>query len=293
MRPGKRTLIQLAAALITNANLKGFLEGSIYQGPGKSVCVPGLNCYSCPGAIGSCPIGSLQAVIGSRGKMISYYITGTLILFGVLFGRMICGFLCPFGWFQDLLYRIPLRKINVNPKIDRLFRYLKYLILAVFVILLPMLIRDAFGFGDPYFCKYICPAGTLEGGIPLITQNESLQSMLGLLFSWKMFLLILFLLSSTMIYRPFCKYICPLGAVYGLFNKHSFYQMKLDHNSCTGCKKCEKVCKMQVQVTKDINSSECIRCGDCTKVCPEHAITSGYLTKKNESKALEQQKISK
>ena len=58
-RPHTRRLVQLYAALLYNANLKGFIDGHIYSGNLKAVCVPGFNCYSCPGAIASCPLGSL------------------------------------------------------------------------------------------------------------------------------------------------------------------------------------------------------------------------------------------
>lgn len=273
MKQGKRHIIQLIAAILTNANIPGFFKGNIWQGGTKVVCVPGLNCYSCPGAVGACPIGALQAELSGGKRGIPYYTAGFLILFGVLFGRVICGFLCPFGFIQDLLYKIKVKKWNLPKRVDAILRYLKYVILAVFVILLPLLVRDAFGIGDPWFCKYICPAGTLEGGIPLIIQNPMLRSMVGFLFSWKMLLLLLFLVSSTFMYRPFCKYICPLGAIYGLFNHISFYQLKVDQTKCTNCGQCEKVCKMEVKVRKNINSSECIRCGACRENCPVGAIT--------------------
>ncbi len=100
-----RSLIQAAATLLTNIHLPNFFKGGIYQGKGKAVCVPGLNCYSCPAASGACPIGAFQAVVGSSKFAFSYYITGFLILLGVLLGRFICGFLCPFGWFQELLHK--------------------------------------------------------------------------------------------------------------------------------------------------------------------------------------------
>lgn len=93
-----RGWIQAGATLLTNIHLPNFFKGEIYQGKGKAVCVPGLNCYSCPAASGACPIGSFQAVVGSSKYKFSYYITGFLILLGVLLGRFICGFLCPFGW---------------------------------------------------------------------------------------------------------------------------------------------------------------------------------------------------
>ena len=102
-----RGFIQAAATLITNIHLPNFAKGGIYQGAGKTVCVPGLNCYSCPAASGACPIGSFQSVVGSSKFNFSYYVTGTLILLGVLLGRFVCGFLCPFGWLQELLHKIP------------------------------------------------------------------------------------------------------------------------------------------------------------------------------------------
>jgi polyferredoxin len=274
-----RHLIQTLAAMITNANAKGFFEGTIYKGNTKKACVPGLNCYSCPGAVGACPIGSLQSVIGGGKYKFSYYIIGVLMLFGVLFGRLICGFLCPFGFIQDLLYKIPTPKLKVPKYIDKVLRYLKYLILLIPVILLPMFLTDQFGTAPPYFCQWICPVGTLEGGIPLVIQNESLRSMVGFLFNWKIMLLIITIVSSIFIYRPFCKYICPLGAVYSLFNKFSFYQMSVDKSKCNGCKACERNCKMNVEITKNINSLECIRCGECKGVCKKNAITSGFRLK--------------
>ena len=130
------------------------------------MCVPGLNCYSCPAATGACPIGAFQAVVGSSKFKFTYYITGFFILLGVLLGRFICGFLCPFGWFQDLLHKIPGKKFS-TAKMKPL-RYLKYVILVVFVILLPAFVTNSLGMGDPFFCKYICPQGVLEGALPLV-----------------------------------------------------------------------------------------------------------------------------
>nr|WP_129598025.1 4Fe-4S binding protein [Anaerophilus nitritogenes] len=262
-----------------NGNIKGFFEGSIFKGNSKKLCVPGLNCYSCPGALGSCPIGSLQAVIGSIKYNFSFYIIGFMSLMGILFGRLICGWICPFGFIQDLLYKIPLPKIKVNKKANNYLKYLKYVILLVFVILLPMFLVNDVGMSDPYFCKYICPAGTLEGGIPLVLMNESLRDTIGFLFAWKITLLIITIIFSILIYRPFCRYICPLGAFYSLFNPISFYQFKVDKNQCTMCNSCSKKCKMNIEVYKNPNSMECIRCGDCAQICPTKAITKNFSTK--------------
>jgi ferredoxin-type protein NapH len=268
----RRMITQICATILTNANLKGFLQGKIYKGNLKNICVPGINCYSCPGAIGACPIGAMQSVLGSVKYDFSFYVIGTISLLGIIFGRFICGWLCAFGFIQDLLYKIPTPKIKVNKKIDKVLKYLKYIILVTFVILLPIFLVNEFGVSPPYFCEYVCPAGTLEGGIPLVIANESLRSTLGGLFAWKMFLLICTVAISIFIYRPFCKYVCPLGAFYSLFNKISFFKLNIDKGICTNCSSCVKKCKMNVDVCVDPNSTECIRCGACAKACPVKAI---------------------
>ncbi len=268
----KRHGVQAAWALLTNSYLLGFAQGKIYKGKLKNLCVPGLNCYSCPGAVGACPIGALQAVIGSWNFKFAFYAAGFLMFVGALLGRFVCGWLCPFGLIQDLLHKIPFpRKINAF-RGDKLLRKLKYVILLVFVILLPMFVVDIMGQGAPYFCKLICPAGTLEGGIPLVLSNQSLQNAVGWLYAWKNVLLLITILLSILIYRPFCKYICPLGAVYSVFNPISVFRYQVDREKCTGCKTCARVCKMQVDPTKNANHPECIRCGACKKACPVKAI---------------------
>lgn len=279
MREKKRNIIQALAAFFSNPYLPNLFTGEIYKGETKQLCVPGLNCYSCPAAAGACPIGSLQAVIGGRGKNLSLYVTGIILFFGAVFGRLICGFLCPFGFLQDLLYKIPSPKPRVPRQLDRKLRFIKYLCLAG-VVLLPAVLIDPFGIGTPFFCKYICPAGTLEGGIPLVLADKGLRSAVGLLFSWKMAVLIFMLIASVLLYRPFCKYICPLGAIYGLLNRISVYQMHVEDKACTHCMRCERTCKMGVEVIHNINSAECIRCGACKDACPTHAIASGFVRKK-------------
>ena len=269
-----RGWIQAAATLLTNIHIPNLLKGKIYQGNVKTMCVPGLNCYSCPAATGACPIGAFQAVVGSSKFKFTYYITGFFILLGVLLGRFICGFLCPFGWFQDLLHKIPGKKFS-TAKLKPL-RYLKYVILVVFVILLPAFVTNSLGMGDPFFCKYICPQGVLEGAIPLALANSGIRAALGHLFTFKFTVLALFIILSILFYRPFCKWICPLGAIYSLFNKVSFLKIQVDHEKCVGCQKCSRVCKMDVNVVDTPNHPECIRCGECMKACPTDAICYHY-----------------
>lgn len=268
-----RHRIQLLWAFLTNSYLAGFAKGRIYQGKLKNLCVPGLNCYSCPGALGSCPVGAMQAVIGSWNFKLAFYVAGFLMLVGALVGRFVCGWLCPFGLIQELLHKIPFsKKISTFPG-DKMLRKLKYVIFLVFVIILPMLVVDILGQGAPYFCKLICPAGTLEGGIPLVLLNKGMRGAIGWLYGWKNFLLAAILILSVIIYRPFCKYICPLGAVYSLFQPISVFHYQVDREQCIHCGVCAKVCKMQVDPVENPNHPECIRCGQCKKVCPTGALT--------------------
>lgn len=267
--------VQALWALLTNSHLSGFATGKIYQGDLKKLCVPGLNCYSCPGAVGACPIGAIQAVVGSWNFKFAYYAVGFLIFIGALLGRVVCGFLCPFGLIQDLLHKIPFPKKISTFRGDRLLRKLKYVIFLIFVILLPMFVVDIMGQGAPYFCKLICPAGTLEGGIPLVLLNESMRGAIGWLYAWKSAILIVTIIFSILIYRPFCKYICPLGAFYSVFHPISVFRYWVDEEKCIRCGKCAEVCQMQVDPVANANDRECIRCGRCKKACPRQAICCG------------------
>ena len=217
-----RRAVQLAAAALSNGYLAGFAKGSIYTGGTKAVCVPVLNCYSCPGALGACPIGSLQTAVGGVRGHFPFYVLGLLMLFGVVLGRVVCGFLCPFGLVQDLLHKIPSPKLRLPEKLHRSARYLKYLVLVVLVVGLPILTGAETGASVPYFCKYLCPAGTLGGGIPLLAGDPILRGLAGGLFHWKLFVLVIILLASVFLSRPVCRNLSPHGDVYGLFNRISF-----------------------------------------------------------------------
>ena len=267
-----RLAVQLLWTALTNGYAMGFLKGGIYRGELKKICVPGLNCYSCPGALGACPIGSLQAVLGEQGKWFSFYVVGFLMLVGAFFGRFVCGWLCPFGLVQDLLHKIPFPKKRKHLPGDRYLKYLRYLVLAVLVVLLPLTVLDIVGQGSPWYCKYVCPSGTLFAGIPLVLMNEGLRSSLGWLFNWKVGLLAVILLLSVWSYRPFCRYLCPLGAIYGLFNPIALYRYEVDGDKCVSCGACAKACGFGLGPDKKPNSTECIRCGDCLRACPTGAL---------------------
>ena len=278
-RSARRHLFQALWALGTNAFLVGSARGTIYSGRLKALCVPGLNCYSCPGALGSCPLGALQATLGSYEFQLPLYISGFLMLVGTVLGRFVCGFLCPFGMVQELLYRIPFPKKWRSFPADPLLRYLKYFILVVFVLVLPFCLTDLIGQGYPWFCKLLCPAGTLEGGIPLLLSNETLRSAVGLLFAWKIGFFAVLLLLSMAIFRPFCRYLCPLGAIYAFLSPLALLHYERS-DGCNGCGTCSTVCPMAANPKHNPNPRECIRCGACLSACPQQALTVrfGFLT---------------
>ncbi|MBQ8944867.1 MAG: 4Fe-4S binding protein [Clostridia bacterium] len=274
----KRFALQSLAVLLHNADLKGFFTGRISATPAKTLCVPGLNCYSCPAATGACPIGSLQSALGAYKFRFPYYVLGLLIFFGAVAGRFICGFLCPFGFLQDLLYKIPFFKKIKTFRGDRYLRLIKYIVLIVLVIVLPLCVKLT-----PFFCKYLCPSGTLAG-ILLAFSDTRLFDLFGSMFAWKACILGITLLAGIFIFRPFCKYLCPLGAFYSLFNRVSVFKMDVDKSACIGCSACAGTCKMGVNPSLNPNSLECIRCGECVNVCPCGALK--YTTAFNKKPAV-------
>ena len=261
-----RLAVQGAAALVQNANFKGFFTGKIYEGSLKSVCVPGLNCYSCPGAVGACPIGSLQNALSANKFKFPYYVLGLLLFFGAVLGWLVCGFLCPLGLLQDLLHKIPFPKKIGTFKGDKLLRGLKYAVLIILVIVLPLCVKLT-----PFFCKYLCPSGTVSG-LLLALGDNALFKLFGSRFMWKACILGMIVLLSVILYRPFCKYLCPLGAFYAPFNRVAAVRIAADADKCVSCGKCADACHMCVDPSKTPNHTECIRCGDCIHACPTQAL---------------------
>ena len=271
MRQGKRLLTQLFFFLLQNPFLKNFAAGKIYQGNIKLFCTPGLNCYSCPAAAVSCPIGAAQFFFAAAKSGISLYITGFLMIIGVTFGRFICGYVCPMGLLQDLLYRIKTKKFILRL---RFLRYVKYIILVVFVILLPMIaVQELSGFGAPWFCKYICPSGTIFGAAPLLLANDFLRDLIGAQFIFKALTAAVIVIAAVFIYRIFCRVFCPLGAIYALFNKISILRMHCDREKCVSCGDCSRECQMKIKPDTEPNSFECVRCGKCVNACKSKALS--------------------
>ena len=269
----KRRPFQLISTIITNSYVKGiFLGQVIYTGSLKYFCTPGLNCYSCPLALFACPIGAMQAVASGVTHRLAFYVIGILGAVGAVVGRMACGWICPFGLLQEYLYKIPSPKLGI----PRFLTYGKFFFLFVMVILMPAFLLNEFGIGEPYFCKFVCPAGTLEAGIPLPLLKPQLRSQIGSLYMIKLSILIFFLGWMVVSQRAFCRTTCPLGALYSLFNRLSLYSMSWNATTCIKCDTCYKQCPMGLKVYESPNAGDCIRCLKCRDVCPTGSITYSH-----------------
>ena len=262
-----RTWFQIIYTIMTNGYAYGFLKGKIYKGPLKYACVPGLNCYSCPGAVASCPLGALQNALNKRNFEVPFAVLGFFFIFGSVFGRFVCGWLCPFGLVQDLLHKIPLFKKRKQLPKHHILKYGKYVTLVGLVLIGSVFLFTGFA-KIPAFCKFLCPSGTLFGAIPLLSTNKMLQGQIGGLFFWKLAVLIAIVLLSIKVYRPFCQYLCPLGAIYGWFNKFSLVQIRWEKDACISCGKCQEACPVNLSPEQISVSAECIRCGKCVDACP-------------------------
>ena len=259
-----RRLIQFLSLLVSNSFFPAIWRRTIYQGGVKCLCTPILNCYACPLAISSCPIGAFQNFLVR--KSFPVYVIGMFGVIGMLLGRWTCGWLCPFGFLQDILYKIKGKKLALKKG----FMVSRYVVFLVLVIIIPLITLE------PWFCK-LCPQGTLQGGIPIALGflGEELrgQILISSLFYLKIGILLAVVLLSIFIKRFFCRVICPIGVILGFFNKISLLQMGVNLSKCSKCGICKDVCPMDIEIYKEPNSLQCIRCMECKRVCPEKAIS--------------------
>ncbi|MFP4200140.1 MAG: 4Fe-4S binding protein [Clostridia bacterium] len=273
----RRRWIQWLAALGSNAYLPGFFLANIYRGSLKTTCIPTLNCYSCPGALFACPLGAAQNA-AARGTF-PFYVVGFIAAMGALVGRIPCGWLCPFGLFQDLLWRGRRGRAMAVPGA---LRWAKYGVLA---LLLPVaaIPSGALNIGYERFCTYLCPSGTLTASIPLLAVDPTLRSLAGVLFGWRLLLLAaVAAVGIAHYYRPFCRTLCPLGAGLGLLNSRSLWRIDFYPGICTDCGACRQACPVDLDPTDGgIDLGECLRCLSCVAACPESALEFvGPMTRK-------------
>ena len=249
-----RRLYQFLTAILANFPLCNFFTARLYTGKLKSIPLPIMNCYACPASVYSCPIGTLSHfLVVSKVPLLTL---GVIAAVSASFGRWICGWVCPFGLLQDLLHKIPSAKFEL----PRPFVYVKYLMLIFGVLLLPYL------FKEHYFCM-VCPTGTLEAGIYWVAVSTMILNMAGAFFLFKLALTSMFLYGSIFIKRPFCRYFCPLGALFSLFNAISIVDFKLEKEECSQCNLCQKSCPVNYRIYENPNSPACLRCLNCVRIC--------------------------
>ncbi len=261
----RRGVVQIASLLSLNSYFTQRITGGI-------PC-PALNCHACPAAAFSCPIGAIQQFIGQQ--KLPLYVLGVVGLVGALIGRGSCGWFCPFGWFQELMYKLPTPKLRLPNR----FNWTRYVVLVILVIVIPFIT------GEPWFCK-LCPAGTLEAGIPVVLLMPEITRLIGTLYWIKLGILGIVLAWMSATRRPFCRWICPLGALWSPFNPVSSFRLQVDQQTCIRCNRCQTVCPVDIRVHEDPASGACIRCLECIRECPVDCISvasPGWSTPVGES----------
>jgi ferredoxin-type protein NapH len=259
---------QTASTIVSNSFIGVFFTKTMYNGFSKGICVPFLHCFTCPLAVSSCPIGALQYFAITR--TFPFYVLGYIGIIGLSVGRGVCGWLCPFGLLQDVMFKIK----SIKFSIPKTAHYLKYVFLVVLVLIVP------YYTGVKWFSQ-LCPNGALTAGIPWVMWNPinpqtgiptiAKESINGF-FVIKMGILLFFLIWFILAKRPFCRTSCPFGAILALFNKISFLQLRVDH-TCIKCNACKKICPMDIAIYHNVTSPECIRCLRCT-ACPSVKTTN-------------------
>ncbi len=307
----------------------------------RGFCFPAMNCWACPAAAFGCPIGAIGhfLVLG----LVPFLAVGVILLAGALVGRMICGWVCPFGFLQDLMMKVPVPKL----RLPHVLSYLKYAVLAGMVFLVPLTFgiektESGVAGSDFFFCNY-CPAGTLEAAIPVrlfgsrlggettapapeegseegaeaavAAGEEEPGGDLGLgggaafgdpelpvdegedwlasataaeppalsagvrfwLLSPRMWVLYLFLAAFLFIRRPFCRAVCPIGALFSLLNRFSFFRLRVKKDACKECRLCEKHCPTDNRVYMNPASQDCVRCLECVAWCKQDAAKIGLV----------------
>ena len=228
-----------------------------------TICSPVFHCYACPLALFACPIGVIANF--SALHTIPFLAIGTLVVVGGIFAGFVCGWACPFGFLQDLVGRIPVPKFKLPPWTQ----HFRYVVLGVTVLAVPYL----WGEGHWLFICRLCPAGTLEGAM----YNAGKAAAQGTEIPWpsiaKLTVFGLIVAAMFVTWRPWCTVLCPLGAIFGLFNRVSAIFLHVHPEDCTHCGRCAKECKMGLRSDVQLGDPTCIRCMDCTRCSAIHVET--------------------
>ena len=229
----------------------------------KWICNPVLSCHSCALSWFACPIGVFVHYAGYH--IFPFMAVGMVVLVGALAGRLLCGWVCPFGFLQDMLYKIRSPKVTL----PEWTRYVKYGVLVVTVIAIPFLLGESTMWS---FCRG-CPAAAIQVGLPdwilggfgaltpaQVARFGILAAVIGL---------------AIVSLRGFCRMLCPIGAMMAPLNYVSGWAVA-PLSPCRGCRQCDSVCPTDVRPSAMINRGlppsrqlDCIVCHDCQTVCPE------------------------
>jgi polyferredoxin len=235
---------------------------SAWVGELKWLCNPVLSCHSCALAWFACPIGVFVHYSGYR--IFPFFAIGTVLLVAVLMGRLLCGWVCPFGFLQDLLHKIPSPKFRLPKRAE----WVKYGILVLGVFAMPFFFGELTRWS---FCRF-CPASALQVTVPgLVAGGVSFSVWTGV----KLALLAAVLLLAVMSSRSFCKMLCPIGAFLAPLNHVSFWRVRPPTDACISCGRCDKACPTDVAPMQRIRehvppsrNADCVVCHGCQPVCP-------------------------
>ena len=252
-----KTLVQTIAFLLLHSS-RG-LEA-------KWLCVPVLSCHSCALSYFACPIGVFAHFAGHH--VFPLLAFGTVLLAGVLVGRLLCGWVCPLGFLQDLLYRIKTRKFALPACTG----WVKYPVLVLTVFALP------FAFGEETvfsFCRY-CPAAGAQVSAPAVISAAFAED--AAVSGWsllKIGILAAVVVAAVFFRRGFCNVLCPIGALLAPLNFVSFWAVKPPTSRCISCGKCNRACATAVEPSARIlagespsRAADCVVCHQCQVVCP-------------------------
>lgn len=215
---------------------------------------------------GICPFGGVVSVYQflTLGSLVQKVHEASLVLMGIVFflailvGPAFCGWVCPLGTVEELIGKLGRKLFKkryntfVPPRLDRYLRYLRYVVLVRVVYVTAVTMKLVFADVDPYYALF----NFWTGEVPLTAILILLATLIGSIF----------------IERPFCKYLCPYGALLGIFNKFRIFTIRRNPSTCINCKACDRACPMNITISTAgaVRDHQCITCLKCTSeaACP-------------------------
>lgn len=217
------------------------------------------------------------------------FILSILLIVGCVFGKIFCGWACPLSFMQELIYKLRASMPHVSRSSDIAAKKIKYLLLFIILtVSVTLAISSKEDWGQSYrnalgTFSYgptitISPDATLMGTIPkLLTQGWSVITQINALTALKILILGVFLAGSYSVPLFWCRYLCPLGALMGIFARYSLLGLKRSPTKCERCPSCARKCPTQVRILElpweKFNDMDCILCFDCVDACPHGAIS--------------------